>query len=71
MISLTIAKMVVMPIIGITSTWFLQRYFLDLPDGKLNAFTMAFSILTCNDIVFFAATEIDGTCYLVRTSFFV
>jgi len=31
MFAVVIAKMIVMPIIGILSTWFLQKYCIDLP----------------------------------------
>lgn len=33
MLAVVIGKMVVMPVIGIISTWLLQRYYIDLPDG--------------------------------------
>lgn len=32
MLAVVIGKMVVMPLIGIVSTWFLQRYYINLPD---------------------------------------
>ncbi|KAL7516243.1 hypothetical protein ACHAWX_001275 [Stephanocyclus meneghinianus] len=32
MLAVIIGKMLVMPLIGITATWFLQQYFIDLPD---------------------------------------
>lgn len=35
MLAVIIGKMLVMPLIGIAATWFLQQYFIDLPDGKL------------------------------------
>ena len=35
MLAVIIGKMLVMPLIGIAATWFLQQYFLNLPDGKL------------------------------------
>lgn len=34
MMAVVIGKMFVMPVIGILSTWFLQRYYIDFPDGK-------------------------------------
>jgi predicted permease len=33
MFTIVVGKMVVMPIIGIISTWFLQRYYIDFPDA--------------------------------------
>ena len=33
MLAVVIGKMIVMPVIGVVSTWFLQRYYIDLPDG--------------------------------------
>lgn len=35
MLAVVIGKMIVMPIIGIVSTWFLQKYYIDFPDGEL------------------------------------
>jgi len=32
MLAVIIGKMLVMPLIGIAATWFLQQYFIDLPD---------------------------------------
>lgn len=34
MMAVVIGKMFVMPVIGILSTWVLQRYYIDFPDGK-------------------------------------
>lgn len=34
MMAVVIGKMFIMPVIGILSTWFLQRYYIDFPDGK-------------------------------------
>ena len=34
MIATVIGKMIVMPIIGVVSTWFYQRYYTDFPDGE-------------------------------------
>jgi predicted permease len=33
MLAVVFGKMVVMPILGIVSTWFLQRYYVDFPDA--------------------------------------
>jgi predicted permease len=32
MLAIVVGKMVVMPVLGILSTWFLQRYYIDFPD---------------------------------------
>ncbi|KAL3802789.1 hypothetical protein HJC23_007566 [Cyclotella cryptica] len=35
MFAVLVGKMLVMPLIGIATTWLLQQYFIDLPDGKV------------------------------------
>jgi len=42
MLAVVIGKMLVMPIIGIASTWILQRYYIDLPDGELDFHVSSF-----------------------------
>jgi len=32
MFAIVVGKMIVMPVLGIVSTWFLQRYYIDFPD---------------------------------------
>mmetsp|Transcript_30636 Transcript_30636/g.72914 ORF Transcript_30636/g.72914 Transcript_30636/m.72914 type:complete len:105 (+) Transcript_30636:1-315(+) len=32
MASVVVGKMVIMPLIGVFSTWFLQKYYIDIPD---------------------------------------
>jgi len=34
MLAVVVGKMIVMPVIGIFSTWFLQRYYIVFPDGE-------------------------------------
>ena len=34
MFAVVFGKMFVMPIISIVATWFLQRYYIDFPDGE-------------------------------------
>lgn len=69
MFAVTIGKMLVMPLIGIVSTWFLQQYFIDFPDGKLLTRSLSLPARTNIHILTFyyclTLPEIDGTCYLV------
>jgi len=74
MIATVFGKMIVMPIIGMMSTWILQRYYIDFPDGDYEIFCFAVyndmsasSHVIC--ITFFS--EIDATCYLVMMIVFI
>lgn len=46
MVAVVFGKMIVMPIIGMVSTWFLQKYFIDLPDGELHCISFTLGYFT-------------------------
>lgn len=63
MIALILGKMIVMPFIGISATWFLQRYILDLPDGIDSACYLVMMIVfitpTANNVM--VMVELSGS----------
>ena len=79
MLAVVIGKMIVMPAIGIVSTWILQRYYIVLPDGMCTRFrifldTFVFTPTKQTHLMMLSlynVKEIDATCYLVMMIVFI
>ena len=77
MFAVVVGKMILMPVIGILSTWFLEHNYTPFPDGKSMDFfkpsprIRSFPHHKIKIRLSYTHTEIDATCYLVMMIVFI